>query len=50
MGVWWGGGYVDEGLRMYEVMKEDGDVKMEILGMRGWMGRVLWMGGKDVEM
>lgn len=44
------GGYVDEGLTIYQLIKDHGHVNVHILGMTASIATVLCMGAKHVDM
>ena len=44
------GGYVDEGLTIYQLIKDHGKVNVHILGMTASIATVLCMGAKHVDM
>lgn len=44
------GGFVDEGLTMYQLIKDHGKVNVHILGMTASIATVLCMGAKHVDM
>ena len=44
------GGFVDEGLTMYQLIKDHGRVNVHILGMTASIATVLCMGAKHVDM
>lgn len=44
------GGYVDEGLTIYQLIKDHGHVNVHIMGMTASIATVLCMGAKHVDM
>lgn len=44
------GGYVDEGLTIYQLIKDHGQVNVHILGMTASIATVLCMGAKHIDM